>query len=175
MHKRAFGESLACDPWAHFTRTHRIVLNLGTFQPLRSINVSTLPHAASLLIAASLGAMLFFSAIVTPVMFRVLAPDHAGRFLRAVFPLYFLMNGGLAAVAGLLALHPLASPLLLAAAAVMIAVRVGVIPVINRARDAMAGGEAQAKRKFDMWHRASVVINLVEMVGLIAALVVLAR
>ena len=36
------------------------------------------------------GGMLFFAAVFAPLVFLRLAPDVAGRFIRAVFPVYYL-------------------------------------------------------------------------------------
>jgi hypothetical protein len=119
--------------------------------------------------------MLFFSAVTTPAVFRTVPAASSGTFLRAVFPTYFLVNGALAAAAGLLAMHVIATPLLLLAAAAMLAVRFGAIPVINAARDAMVAGDQVAKRKFDAWHRGTVVVNLVEMSVLVTCIFVMQR
>lgn len=129
----------------------------------------------SLLIAASLGAMLFFSVIIAPMIFRVLPAENAGRVLRSFFPKYFLVNGVLAAAAGVLATHKLVTPILMFAAAAMLAVYFGAIPVINRARDNMSNGDVAAKRTFDAWHRGTVIVNIIEMGLLIGALLLLSR
>jgi pheromone shutdown protein TraB len=134
--------------------------------------MSTLP---SLLVAASLGAMLFFTAVIAPMVFRVVPAEHAGHFLRAFFPQYFLVNGVLAAAAGILAAHGLVTPILMTAAAAMLVVYFGAIPVINRARDKMASGDVAAKQTFDAWHRGTVITNAFEMGLLIAALLLLSR
>lgn len=122
---------------------------------------------AALLASASLGAIMFFSAAIAPTIFQALPEKEVGKSLRAVFPKYFLVNGIVAAVAGLLAAEPLPSALLLASAATMIVVRFGAISVINQARDAMVAGDGPAGRKFERWHRATVVINIVEMAALL--------
>lgn len=41
-------------------------------------------------LAALFGAMVFFPSVVAPTVFKVLDPEPAGRFLRAVFPGYYL-------------------------------------------------------------------------------------
>ena len=130
---------------------------------------------AAILAAMSLGAMLFVSAIVAPTTFAALPSDHAGAFLRALFPKYFLINGVVAGVAGLLVLGRTESMLLLGCCAAMLAVTVWMIPIINAARDRMLAGTAGAKAEFDWWHRASIIINLIEMIGLGAAIVFLMR
>lgn len=129
---------------------------------------------ATWLIAASLGAMLFFSAAVAPTLFGVLPPEQAGRVLRALFPRYFIINGIVALVAAGLAVVAgaggLVVALLVACGLALLLTRVIMVPIINAARDRVAGGDATAKATFDRWHRASVLVNLVEMAGLIAAI-----
>ncbi|MEL6289489.1 MAG: DUF4149 domain-containing protein [Pseudomonadota bacterium] len=131
---------------------------------------------AALLAAASLGAMLFFSAVVTPTMFTTLKADAAGLFLRRVFPRYFLVNGALAGIAAALAAAAsAATPAILMAvgAVILLASRQFVVPIINEARDAADAGDAAAKKRFDAWHTGSVVANLVEMALLAGAIYLL--
>ena len=130
---------------------------------------------AATIAIASLGAMLFFSAAIAPTVFQVLPEEHAGSFLRAVFPRYFLINGVAAIAAGLLAMDALASSILIVSGLVMLAIRYGAIPIINEARDEMLAGMTASKLRFDRWHRATVVLNLIEMVCLtISAFLLLA-
>ena len=42
------------------------------------------------IVAATLGAMLFFAAGVAPTVFQALPAEHAGGFLRKLFPRYYL-------------------------------------------------------------------------------------
>ncbi|MEO1650011.1 MAG: hypothetical protein AAFR60_03405, partial [Pseudomonadota bacterium] len=65
--------------------------------------------------------------------------------------------------------------LLVAAGAMMVAVKVFLIPIINAARDEMLAGSQSAKADFDRWHRLSVIINVVEMVMLVLAIILLLR
>ena len=118
---------------------------------------------AAALGAASIGAMLFFSGLVAPTAFRVLPATSARAFVRALFPNYFLINGFAGVVAAVLALSFWPSALLLVGGAALIALRVLVVPAVNRARDAMAG-DALAKAAFARWHRLSAVVNLAAIV-----------
>jgi hypothetical protein len=126
-----------------------------------------MPELAALVIAASLGAMVFFSSIVAPTIFRILPEDKAGLFLRAVFPNYFLINGVAALLAAAIAFRPLESGLLAACAAMMLAVRFVAIPIINNARDLMLSGDVAAKDQFNLWHRGTVIANTAEMIILV--------
>ena len=132
-----------------------------------------MPELAALVAIASLGAMLFFSAVIAPTVFQTLPEDHAGSFLRAVFPKYFLINGAAAIISGLLAFDGLISPVLILAGIAMIGVRYVAIPVINEARDRMLAGAAGADKKFALWHRISVIVNVIEMLCLASAIYVL--
>ena len=52
-------------------------------------------------VAATLGAMLFFAAGVAPTVFQALPKEHAGTFLRRLFPRYCLaliIGSGLAGI-----------------------------------------------------------------------------
>lgn len=133
-----------------------------------------------LALVAWLGAILFFSFGIAPVIFRVLEPEQASRFVRALFPRYYAWGAtagsiGLAAyTAGVLAMPEYRGP---AAAVQMAALLLGSLamlysgnvltPAINAARDA---GPDQAAR-FDRLHRRSVRLNAAVLVAL-AALVV---
>ena len=41
-------------------------------------------------VAATLGAMVFFAVGIAPTVFQALPADEAGRFLRRLFPRYYL-------------------------------------------------------------------------------------
>lgn len=128
-----------------------------------------MPELAAAIALASLGAMIFFSAAIAPTVFQVLPEEYAGLFLRAIFPRYFLINGIAAVGAGLLAMDAIISALLIGSGLVMLAIRYFAIPIINEARDQILVGVATAKARFDTWHRATVVLNLLEMLCLIIA------
>ena len=40
-----------------------------------------------------LGSMLFFSIAIAPKIFTVLPNEEAGKFVRSVFPTYYMYNG----------------------------------------------------------------------------------
>ena len=44
------------------------------------------------LVSLVLGVMLFFSFVLAPMIFKVLPPDNASVFVRAIFPYYYLVN-----------------------------------------------------------------------------------
>ncbi|MEO1420260.1 MAG: DUF4149 domain-containing protein [Pseudomonadota bacterium] len=117
--------------------------------------------------ALIVGAMLFFSGVIAPLVFKVLQADDAGRFLRAMFPLYYVVLGVtavLGAVVAVLAGQSLAAWLFALTAALLLASRFIAVPIINAARDKMLAGDAAAKSRFDLWHRGTVVANLFEII-----------
>ena len=120
------------------------------------------------------GSMMFFSAVMAPLIFVKLGGEAAGRFIRQVFPWYYLVVIALAAVgaAALAVPRPVDAAVLGAVAAVGVAARQVLMPMINRARDAMLAGDAASKTRFSRLHRLSVWINAAQIV---AVAVVLAR
>ena len=112
--------------------------------------------AGALLAALAFGAGGFVSFVLAPMVFRVLEPAEASRFLRAMFPRYyaFLLGCGLG-----LAATGLARPSLLPAAVGLAGIAAGslaLVPRINAARDAGPAGAARFRRL----HGLSVAINL---------------
>ena len=135
--------------------------------------MSSLPDAAgwgSLAIGITLGAMLFFSACVAPLVFMRLEAAIAGRFIRALFPWYYGFGLAGSALGALLCagVAPMAAALSLASALGFLLARQVLMPAINAARDA-AMADPAAARRFDRLHRASVLLNLVQVIVLLAA------
>lgn len=125
------------------------------------------------LLGALIGSMLFFAAIVAPTVFHALPAEHAGKFLRRLFPRYYLW-GLLLALACILA--ALAAEVELAVSGSCIAVLAGfvyarqiLLPAINRARDLDLEGDRDAHRRFRSLHQQSVLINAAQLIVLLAA------
>ena len=136
--------------------------------------LALLPSAAALLsLTLLLGGMAFFAAAVAPLVFTRLPPGQAGRFIRQVFPVYYLWVLGTAAAAAvaLLPLRPwdaLAAALI---AAVTWWLRQRLMPRINALSDAArAGGDAAAGAGFARAHRLSVIANAVQMLAALGLL-----
>lgn len=130
--------------------------------------------AVALLAAALLlGGMAFFAAVLAPLVFTALPADAAGRFVRRLFPAYYLWVIASAAT-GALALLPLRLPDALGlglVAASTVWLRQGLMPRINAMSDAAQNGDAGAKAGFARAHRLSVLVNVAQM--LVALVVVL--
>ncbi len=122
------------------------------------------PDIAALFAAAILGAKLFFAVVVAPLVFAHFPEADAGAFIRRLFPRYYDVLAVVSALGSLFATGTWIGALLSTVMALFIFSRFWLMPRINAARD--AGREA----RFALLHRASVVINLVQMVALAAVL-----
>jgi Domain of unknown function (DUF4149) len=127
-------------------------------------------------LTAWVGSILFFSFGVAPIIFGVLGEQTGGKFVRALFPRYYLWG----AIAGAIALpafvarplcyHEFRGPLVGVQAMVILAGILSMLyggnsltPAINEARDAGASGQ----KRFEQLHRRAVRLNgLVLVVGL---------
>ena len=117
------------------------------------------------LIAISLGAMLFFSFVIAPVTFKVLDAKNAGKFVRKIFPYYYLVNLVILSIAVLLLLYissinldfyiTLIITILLTFSLLVL------MPLINKLKD------NQEEKKFMYSHALSVIINFIQIAGLI--------
>ncbi len=126
--------------------------------------------------SAWVGSILFFTFGVAPIVFKVLGIETGDKFVRVLFPRYFLWG----AIAGAVALPsavavPLCFPelrgpwvgvqslFIIAATLIMLYAGNSLTPAVNAARDAGAAGQA----RFDQLHRRSVWLNgLVLAIGL---------
>lgn len=118
--------------------------------------------------ALLLGAQLFFSFVVAPMVFAHLPAATASGFMRTIFPLYYTITIVLALLAllafgvaqdqrGVIALG--------AIAALSLVSRQVLLPRIEFWRPGREAGDALATAKFRALHRTSVLINLVQMLG----------
>ena len=119
-------------------------------------------------LAAVFGGMLFFSGLMAPMIFTQLPADVAGRFIRRVFPWYYLVIGCVSLIA-FLCMSAVTGPIAWETFALLIVVigfvyaRQWLMPRINRARDAATAGDQSAHHRFDRLHRSSVMINGVQL------------
>lgn len=137
---------------------------------------TTLALIALFSLSLALGGMVFFAAVVAPMVFTKLPFEHAGRFIRALFPNYYLWVLACSAAAAV-ALFPLAKEaagIMAASAGLTFWLRQVLMIRINRASDLAQAGDAAAKREFDRMHRLSVIANLVQMVAIAAVLAMFA-
>ena len=138
---------------------------------------TTLIDAAGLVAVASVfGGMAFFAFVYAPLVFIKLGAEDGGRFIREVFPVYYVAMGGVSiAAAVLLGFASTArgvDTLTMACTGIVFSLaRYALLPIINRNRDAGQTGDAAAKKRFDALHRLSVVVNLVQMLAVLMVLV----
>ena len=116
-------------------------------------------------LALLFGGMAAFSFLFAPLVFAKLPGEVAARFIRAVFPWYYLFVLGVAALAaGLLAAEaPGVAVAMAGVAAAGLLARQVLMPAINRLRDRQLAGEAAAGRWFARLHQGSVLINLAQL------------
>ena len=139
--------------------------------------MATIIHAASLVaVAGVFGAMAFFAFVYAPLVFIKLGTETGARFIREVFPVYYVTMGATSVAAAVLFAFGSAARGADALAMACIGIvfflaRFVLLPVINRNRDAGQAGDVAAKRRFDVLHRVSVVVNLVQMLAVLAVLV----
>lgn len=130
-------------------------------------DIFTLHVAATLLVALVLGGMVFFAAMFTPLIFAKLETETASGFIRQVFPVYYRVMAALSIVAALPIWYRAEAWVMAAVAALFIAAMVALMPAINRARD--------ARRRFALLHRLSVLINLAQLVAVLVVFLRLVR
>ncbi len=132
-------------------------------------------HAFGVVAAACLlGGMVFFAAILAPLVFTKLDGATAARFIRATFPRYYLYVAvaSLLGAVGLIWADRVSGIVLLVVALLTVWLRQGLMPTLNRLRDAGLAGDAASNARFDRMHRVSVGVNMVQM---LAVLLVVAR
>ena len=115
-----------------------------------------------------LGTMLFFSFIVAPTTFKVLDENFARKFIRKIFPLYYsfclivlLITCNIYFFFSILNYEFYIILILTILFAISLFV---LMPMINKFRD------NKLEKKFKITHAISVIINLVQMIGLVVIL-----
>lgn len=123
-------------------------------------------------VATLFGSMAFFSCVVAPLTFVKLDAANAGRFVRSIFPWYYLVIAvfALAAAVSVAVLRPVTASVMVLIALGAIFARQLLMPQINHHRDRMVAGDAGAEPRFARLHRLSVWINGAQLVGAFAVL-----
>ncbi|HUA53423.1 MAG TPA: DUF4149 domain-containing protein [Candidatus Sulfotelmatobacter sp.] len=129
--------------------------------------------AAILATAATFGSMLFFAAVVAPLVFSKLPTPTAGAFIRQLFPVYFVVMAATTALAALAAtMVTPADALVLAAVSVgFLYSRMVLLPRIDQVRERALAGDERATQRFRRLHRASTVLNGLQLIAVTAALI----
>ena len=117
------------------------------------------------LIAISLGAMLFFSFVIAPVIFKILDANNASKFVRKIFPHYYLINLVVLSIVVLLLLYISSINLdfyITLIITILFAFSLFILmPLINKLKD------NKEEKKFKYSHALSVTINFIQIIGLI--------
>lgn len=125
--------------------------------------------------AMLLGSMVFFAAIVAPAVFSFLPEDQRPKYLSGVFPRYYLWGVivGAAGAAVALAADMVAAVLIACVALAFLGVRQILVPRIEVEREGRAAGDPIATAHFARLHRISVIINMTQLIVLVAAIALL--
>lgn len=115
------------------------------------------------LLALIIGSMFFFAAIMTPLVFTKLPPEVSGPFIRKAFPVYSQAMAGLTFAAALFLWGFSESIYLIAVFILFIWAWLWLMPRINQYRDEQLRGDQKSGNRFNLLHRLSVGINLVQM------------
>ena len=121
------------------------------------------------IIAISLGMMIFFSFVLAPMIFKILDAENAGKFVRKIFPYYYFVNLIFLSIAAILffLVSTLNKDLYIILLLVMsfIFAQFILMPLINKLKD------NNQEKKFKYAHGLSVLINFLQMIGLIYLLI----
>ena len=127
-----------------------------------------LGQSALYLTAIILGVMIFFSFVIAPTTFKLLDEENSRKFIRGIFPFYYLLNLTLSFVASVLfflnqnlSIHFL----LMVSVSVLFAISNFILmPMINKFRD------NNEDKKFKISHFISVIINFIQLIFLVIIL-----
>ena len=121
------------------------------------------------LTAILLGVMLFFSFVVAPSTFRFLNEEYARKFIRGIFPLYYLLNLSISLIAVLLIAYlsdfSYKFYLMLSICVLFFISNFYLMPLINKFKD------KRQEKYFKISHFTSVAINFVQMIFLLIILI----
>ena len=121
------------------------------------------------IVAICLGMMIFFSFILAPMIFKILDPENAGKFVRKIFPYYYFVN--LVFLLIVVILFLLNSKInfefyiIVSLVISFIFAQFILMPFINKIRD------NNEENKFKYAHGFSVAINFLQMIGLVFLLI----
>ena len=116
-----------------------------------------------------LGTMVFFSFVVAPVTFTTLNEENARKFIRKIFPYYYLFNLiiSILTILSFIIIKKFSIEFyLISLVAILFVISNFVLmPLINKFRD------TNQDKKFKYSHSISVVINFVQMILLVLILI----
>jgi len=116
------------------------------------------------IVSLVIGIMLFFSFIVAPLTFKVMAPDNAEVYIRAIFPYYYLVNLIICSIVAGFYIYTKTFTLdfyLITTVALLFAFSLFILmPMINKFKD------EKNENKFKYSHLLSVIINFIQLISL---------
>ena len=116
-----------------------------------------------------LGIMIFFSFVVAPSTFRFLNEEYSRKFIRGIFPLYYLLNLTISLITVLIIAYlgdfSIKFYLMLSVCILFLVSNFILMPLINKFKD--RGKE----KNFKISHFISVVINFIQIIFLIIILI----
>ena len=121
------------------------------------------------ILAISLGMMIFFSFVLAPMIFKILDAENAGKFVRKIFPYYYFVNLIFLSIAVILFVIisslGLSFYITISLAISFVFAQFILMPIINKFKD------NNEEKKFKYAHGTSVLINFIQMIGLIYLLI----
>ena len=121
------------------------------------------------ILAINLGMMIFFSFVLAPIIFKILDAENAGKFVRKIFPYYYFVNLIFLSIAVILFVIisslGLSFYITLFLAISFVFAQFILMPIINKFKD------NNEEKKFKYAHGTSVLINFIQMIGLIYLLI----
>ena len=121
------------------------------------------------ILAINLGMMIFFSFVLAPMIFKILDAENAGKFVRKIFPYYYFVNLIFLSIAVILFVIisslGLSFYITLSLTISFVFAQFILMPIINKFKD------NNEEKKFKYAHGTSVLINFIQMIGLIYLLI----
>ena len=119
--------------------------------------------------AISLGMMIFFSFVLAPMIFKILDAENASKFVRKIFPYYYFVNLIFLTIATIIFFFTSSLGIdfyiTLTLVLSFIFAQFLLMPLINKLKD------NNQEKKFKYAHGLSVIINFVQMIGLVYLLI----
>ena len=118
-----------------------------------------------------LGSMLFFSIAIAPKIFTVLPSEEAGKFVRSIFPTYYMFNGIQYLILTILMIYlEKTGNILYLSISILILFMLSnyvLMPQINKSRD------INNQKRFKFLHLLSVIFNFVIIISSIILILLL--
>ena len=132
-------------------------------------------YTLNILLAALIGSMIFFMAVVSPSVFATLSTNASSKFLRTIFPRMFLFGfiiTFLSLILSYISGNILNSILLVIVAVSFIINRNYLTPKINNFRDKELEGDEKASSNFKYMHLLSVLLFLLNFIILVSIVII---